>query len=85
VAILHYLVLSHATADLRREAARSAADVYDGATSTVTLRSKTQIAAFFDGWDQVEPGLVQVPLWRPEGRPPGSAGKAWVYGALGPH
>ncbi|MGD0607522.1 MAG: SAM-dependent methyltransferase [Streptosporangiaceae bacterium] len=36
----------------------------------MTLRGKTQIAAFFDGWDQVEPGLVQVPLWRPEGRPP---------------
>src|ERR1035441_9397043 len=79
-----YLVLSHATADLRPEAAQSAADVYDGATSTVTLRSKTQIAAFFDGWDLVEPGLVQVPLWRPEGKPPRpkELEKAWVYGGV---
>jgi hypothetical protein len=38
-----YLVLSHATAELRPEAAQSAADIYDRATSTVTLRSKTQI------------------------------------------
>jgi hypothetical protein len=80
-----YLVLSHATADLRPEAAQNAADVYDGATSTVTLRSKTQIAAFFDGWDLVEPGLVQVPLWRPEGKPPRpkELERTWVYGGVG--
>jgi hypothetical protein len=28
-------------------------------------------AAFSGGWDLVEPGLVQVPLWRPDGKPPG--------------
>jgi hypothetical protein len=80
-----YLVLSHATADLRPEAAQSAADVYDGATATVTLRSKAQIAALFDGWDLVEPGVVQVPLWRPEGKPPrpNELEKAWVYGGVG--
>jgi hypothetical protein len=80
-----YLVLSHATADLRPEAAQSAANVYDSATSTVTLRSKPEIAAFFDGWDMVEPGLVQVPLWRPDGKPPRpkELEKAWVYGGVG--
>ena len=40
----------------------------------MTLRSKTQVAAFFDGWDLIEPGLVQVPLWRPEGKRPRSEG-----------
>jgi hypothetical protein len=80
-----HLVLSHATADLRPEAAQSAANVYDGATSTVTLRSKTQVAAFFYGWDLAEPGLVQVPLWRPEGKPPRpkELERAWVYGGVG--
>ena len=44
--------------------------MYDQATSPVTLRAHAQVAAFFDGWDLVEPGLVQVPLWRPDGKPP---------------
>ena len=64
-----YLALSHATADLRPGAAQQAAAVYDQATSPVTLRTRAQVAAFFDGWDLVEPGLVQVPLWRPDGKP----------------
>jgi hypothetical protein len=51
-----YLALSHATADLRPAAARDAAAVYDRATSPVTLRTRAQVAAFFDGWDLIEPG-----------------------------
>jgi hypothetical protein len=80
-----YLTLSHATGDLRPDAAQSAADVYDGATSTVTLRTKEQVEAMFDGWELIEPGVVQVPLWRPEGRKPRpkELDKAWVYGGVG--
>lgn len=57
-----YLALSHGTADLRPAAAKQAAAVYNQATSTATLRTRAQIEAFFDGWELVEPGLVQVPL-----------------------
>jgi hypothetical protein len=46
-----YLALSHATADFRPVAAQQAAAVYDQATSPVTLRTRAQVAAFFDGWD----------------------------------
>jgi len=80
-----YLALSHATGDLRPEAAQQAAAVYHQATSTVTLRGHARIAALFEGWDLVEPGLVQVPLWRPEGKPPRpkDLSKAWIYGGVG--
>ena len=80
-----YMVLSHTTGDFRPDAAQSAASVYDGATSTVTLRGKAQVEALFDGWELVEPGVVQVPLWRPEGRKPRprELGRAWVYGGVG--
>jgi hypothetical protein len=79
-----YLVMSHATGDLRPDAAQSAADVYDGATSSVTLRSKARVEALFDGWELVAPGVVQVPLWRPDGpKPrPKELEKAWVYGGV---
>ena len=79
-----YLALSHATADFRPAAARHAAAVYDQATSPVTLRTRAQVAAFFEGWDLVEPGLVQVPLWRPDGKPPRpkDLDRIWVYGGV---
>jgi S-adenosyl methyltransferase len=32
----------------------------------LTFRNSTQIAQFFDRLDLVEPGIVPVPLWRPE-------------------
>ena len=66
-----YLGLSHATNDFRTETAAVAAAVYNKATSPATLRSHAQIAAFFGDWALVDPGLVQVPLWRPDGPPPG--------------
>jgi hypothetical protein len=79
-----YLALSHATADFRPGAARAAAAVYDIATSPVTLRSRAQVAGLFGGWDLVDPGLVQVPLWRPDGKPPRprELARAWVYGGV---
>ncbi|WP_330254280.1 SAM-dependent methyltransferase [Nocardia sp. NBC_00565] len=30
------------------------------------LRAKDEIAAYFDGWTLVEPGLVHLPRWRPD-------------------
>ena len=79
-----YLALSHATADFRPVAAQHAAAVYDQATSPVTLRTRAQVAAFFDGWDLVEPGLVQVPRWRPDGKRPRQKNldRIWVYGGV---
>jgi hypothetical protein len=32
----------------------------------LTFRGSAQIAGFFEGLDLVEPGIVPVPLWRPE-------------------
>jgi S-adenosyl methyltransferase len=80
-----YLALSHATGDFRPAAAGQAAAVYDQATSPVILRTHAQVAAFFAGWDLVEPGLVQVPLWRPDGKPPRprELDRVWVYGGVG--
>jgi SAM-dependent methyltransferase len=79
-----YLALSHGTGDFRPEAAEQAAVVYDQATSAATLRSHARVAALFEGWDLVEPGLVQVPLWRPDGKPPRpkELSKAWIYGGV---
>ncbi|MGW5354415.1 SAM-dependent methyltransferase [Streptomyces sp. NPDC004031] len=64
------LVLSHATADFHPP--ESGVDEARGfhrdhrAATTVT-RPYEQILGFFDGFDLEDPGLVQPPLWRPDG------------------
>lgn len=30
------------------------------------MRSRDEIARFFDGYEMVEPGLVAMPEWRPD-------------------
>jgi len=47
-----------------------------------TLRTREQVARFFDGTDLVEPGLVPVEEWRPD---PGVAaeGKSVYWCAVG--
>jgi hypothetical protein len=77
-----YLALSHVTGDFRSKAAADAMGVYNQATSSVTLRSHNQISAFFSGFELVEPGLVQSPLWRPDGDLPVNMDKLWIYGGV---
>ena len=69
-----YLVLSHITAGDRAEAAEQGAQVYrkEGATTSMTLRSRDQIEAFFEGFELVEPGLVALSDWRPDPPAPDS-------------
>lgn len=54
-----------------------------GAPPAVTLRSPEQQARFFTGLEMVEPGLVQVPLWRPEHNIDRNPQLAQVYAGLG--
>ncbi|WP_067701664.1 SAM-dependent methyltransferase [Nocardia jejuensis] len=61
-----YVAITHATAD-GQPAEVLEAQKLSGRTSTeISLRSKDEIAAYFADWTLVEPGLVQLPLWRPE-------------------
>jgi S-adenosyl methyltransferase len=77
-----FLALSHGTSDFRTEAAAHAMEVYQQATSTVTLRTHQEVSALFAGWDLEDPGLVQAPLWRPDAPPPRNLNKIWLYGGV---
>ncbi|SNX65514.1 S-adenosyl methyltransferase [Streptomyces sp. TLI_55] len=63
------LVLTHASYEgipLPAERAGGAVDVYKDIRNPLIMRSREQIARFFEGYDMVEPGLVPMPHWRPE-------------------
>jgi len=66
-----YLILTHGTQDFHPPGgADMAAAGYKNATAPLVLRTHERVSAFFDGFDLLEPGLVQAPLWRPDGRRP---------------
>lgn len=57
---------SHASDDVGSE---RTAGVCDETRNPIIMRSREKIARFFEGYDMVEPGLVPMPLWRPETPP----------------
>jgi SAM-dependent methyltransferase len=61
-----YLVLSHATHENRPEDAAKIEELYRGTANPLRFRDRAEVAALFDGWELVEPGLTWAPLWRPE-------------------
>ncbi|MGW6054934.1 SAM-dependent methyltransferase [Streptomyces sp. NPDC055189] len=74
------LVLSHATADFADRSGAQA--VYNNATATLNLRTRAEIERFFDGFDLVEPGLAQAPLWRPDGPLPDGSREIGFYAGV---
>ncbi|WP_314219898.1 SAM-dependent methyltransferase [Streptomyces zaehneri] len=66
------LLLTHASYEgipLPPERAGGAVDVYKGIRNPLIMRSRDEIARFFEGYDMVEPGLVPMPHWRPDTAP----------------
>jgi SAM-dependent methyltransferase len=61
-----HLVLSHASAEGRPEVAGSHRELYSRTPTPMTMRSRAEIARLFEGFELVEPGLVWLPLWRPD-------------------
>ena len=78
-----HLVLSHGTNDFRPRVTE-VFDVYDKATAPLVTRSHEEIMGLLDGFELLDPGLVQAPLWRPEKPPtPKEVAGIDVYGVVG--
>ncbi|NGO71366.1 SAM-dependent methyltransferase [Streptomyces boncukensis] len=60
-----YLAATIGTADFAPEAVGQVAEEYERSGMPMCLRTQAEAAAFFDGLDLVEPGVVQVHHWRP--------------------
>ncbi|MFF7472935.1 SAM-dependent methyltransferase [Streptomyces sp. NPDC008092] len=75
-----FLVLSHATDDFAERSEAQA--VYNNATASMNLRPRARIERFFDGFELVEPGVTQVPFWRPDTTPPAGSEAIGFYGGV---
>ncbi|MFD3706662.1 SAM-dependent methyltransferase [Nocardia sp. NPDC058658] len=62
-----FIAISHLTSELRPEdASKLGVQSVNHAKVGIHFRSRDEIVALFRGWDAVEPGVVELPLWRPE-------------------
>jgi hypothetical protein len=79
-----YLVLSHATFDpLDPETIAAMNAVNEGIKPRFSARTLSEVSRFFEGLDLLEPGIVSVSDWRPEGDGPRpTPAEATGYGAV---
>jgi SAM-dependent methyltransferase len=71
-----YLAISHGTRDIPARTDMSAEamaemgtrveELYQETTAFIVTRTREQVARFFDGYELVDPGLVEIQRWRPE-------------------
>ncbi len=63
-----YLALSHASTEgITRETADKMEQIYARTATPFKFRTRPQVESFFDGLDLLDPGVVYMPLWRPDG------------------
>lgn len=62
-----YLAVTHATAAARPDEMRDLERLYSTSSTPAVARSPEWIRGLFDGMEIVDPGVVFVPEWRPDG------------------
>ena len=77
-----YLVISHPAKGISEEMAEAARIWNERSLIKITLRSPAEIARFFDGLELLEPGVVQLPQWRPDSPAPVTGSRS---APVGPH
>ncbi|MER5420457.1 SAM-dependent methyltransferase [Streptosporangium roseum] len=77
-----YLFITHFCASTQES--RDAEQKYLALLGTGRFRTPEEITAFFDGFELLEPGVVPLPLWRPDGPVPGelTVGQQLMYGGI---
>jgi hypothetical protein len=78
-----YLVISHCTDEFAPEKVHATTAEARSRGAVFRPRGKDAIRAMFNGRELLEPGLVLVSRWRPEGGDPGpNADRAWAYAGV---
>lgn len=79
-----YVAVSHLSSAHRPAAAATlAAHSAQRSRVPITFRPRAQIEAFFEGFTLVEPGIVEIPAWRPEPHDPVATGRSLGLAGVG--
>jgi hypothetical protein len=77
-----YVAITHPTQDFNPEAIAAAVAAANQGHMTLVPRGRTDVERFFGDWELIEPGVVPVLAWRPEGRPPEDPTAAYYWAGL---
>lgn len=77
-----YVAITHATLDGQPEEVLEGQKLSGRTSTEIVLRAKDDIGAYFHNWTLIEPGLVHLPLWRPENQAD-IGEEPWRSGAYG--
>ncbi|MFI7514924.1 SAM-dependent methyltransferase [Micromonospora echinofusca] len=61
-----HLVISHSTFEDQPQEMLDAQRLSARTDTEITLRSRAEVTSFFGDWTLLEPGVVHMPLWRPD-------------------
>lgn len=76
------LALSHLTADQRPVGMSAVVEAMKNSRDPMYFRSYDDVVAMFDGFELIEPGVVDAPQWRPD-RDSYETGPLGIYAGLG--
>ncbi|MDM4723089.1 SAM-dependent methyltransferase [Micromonospora sp. WMMA1363] len=77
-----HLVISHSTYEDQPQEMLDAQRLSARTDTEITLRSRAEITRFFGDWTILEPGVVHMPMWRPD-VPSDVTDKPEQFGAFG--
>jgi len=79
-----YVVICHGTDEGDPARMQALGKVYTSSVATrAGGRTRADIQRFFDGWELVEPGLVYISQWRPDGQAARLEADSHVWGLVG--
>jgi S-adenosyl methyltransferase len=76
------VALSHPTQDFDPASMEQVVQAARQGHMTLVPRDRAACARFFEGWEMVEPGLVPVMSWRPDGEPPADPESAYYWAGV---
>jgi len=77
-----YLAVTHPTQDFDAPAMAAVVAAARQGNLTLVPRTKAEVTRFFGDWELVEPGVVPVMAWRPDGPPPVDPTAAYYWAGL---
>lgn len=77
-----HVVVSHPSQDFNPQAVASAVAAARRGRMTVVPRPRAQVVRFLADWEPLDPGVVPVMAWRPDGPPPRDPEAVYYYAGV---
>lgn len=77
-----YLAITHPGQDFDPTAMTAVVQAATAVGLTLVPRERVDVQRFFAGWEIIDPGVVPVMTWRPDGAPPADPHAAYYWAGL---